>query len=118
MFNGNVAMAQMENDSIVPVWPTEGGYIWIDNMCVPFGKKQDLANTFINYVLDAKVDAKIRAEIPSTDPNKAGWALVSDKLKKTALVIPKDSWDKGEYAASLDDATTEIYSEMWTEFTK
>lgn len=119
MFNGNVAMAQMENDNIKPVWPTEGGYIWIDNFCVlSSSKKQDLANTFINYILEPEVDAKCREEIPSTDPNKAGWALVDDSLKDTALVIPEDAWEKGEYAALLDDETSQRYSEMWTEFTK
>ncbi|MGN0484309.1 MAG: spermidine/putrescine ABC transporter substrate-binding protein [Lachnospiraceae bacterium] len=119
IFNGNVALAQMESDDIVPVFPEEGSYIWIDNLCIPEdSKKQELANIFINYILDAKVDEKIRTEIPSTDPNKAGWELVGDDLKDTALTIPKDSWEKGEYAANLDEKTNTTYTNMYAEFTK
>ncbi len=120
MFNGNVAQAQLENKDIVAVWPKEGSYIWLDNMCIlNTSKKQDLASVFINYILDAKVDAKIREEIPSTDPNKAGWELVSDEIKSCdALVIPEDQMEKSEYAMDLDDDTLSKYTEMWTEFTK
>lgn len=119
MYNGNVAMGQLANDNIVPVWPEEGSYKWVDNICVlKSSSKQDLANFFINYILDADVDVKIRTEIPSADPNAAGWALMDDKYKDTALVIPKDCWDKSEYAATLDDKTNELYTQMWTEFTQ
>lgn len=119
IFNGNTAMAQMENDKIKAVFPIEGSYKWIDNLVIPKNsKKQDLANTFINYILDAKVDEKIRTEIPSTDPNKAGWELVSDEIKDTALTIPSDAWKKSEYAQNLDEATNKIYNNMYAEFTK
>lgn len=119
IFNGNTALAQMESDDIVAVFPEEGSYIWIDNLCIPADcTKQDLANEFINFILDAEVDAKIREEIPSTDPNKAGWELVSDEIKDTALTIPEESWNKSEYAANLDEETNQTYTNMYAEFTK
>ncbi|MGI6057231.1 MAG: polyamine ABC transporter substrate-binding protein [Bilifractor sp.] len=119
MYNGNVAMGQLENEDIVAVWPEEGSYKWVDNICIlKSSKKQELANLFINYILDADVDVKIRTEIPSADPNAAGWAKMDDKYKKTALVIPQDCWDKSEFAATLDDETNELYTRMWTEFTQ
>ncbi len=119
IFNGNTAMAQMENEDIKAVFPEEGSYKWIDNLAIPKNsKKQELANTFINYILDAKVDQRIREEIPSTDPNKAGWELVSEDLKKTALDIPKSAWTKSEYAKNLDEDTNKIYNNMYAQFTK
>ena len=119
IFNGNTAMAQMENEDIKAVFPEEGSYKWIDNLAIPKNsKKQELANTFINYILDAKVDQRIRKEIPSTDPNKAGWELASEDLKKTALDIPKSAWKKSEYAKNLDEDTNKIYNNMYAQFTK
>ena len=119
IFNGNAAMAQMENEDIKAVFPEEGSYKWIDNLAIPKNsKKQELANTFINYILDAKVDQRIREEIPSTDPNKAGWELASEDLKKTALNIPKSAWNKSEYAKNLDEDTNKLYNNMYALFTK
>lgn len=119
IFNGNIALAQMESDNIGVCFPKTGSYKWIDNLCIPANsKKQELANEFINYILDADVDCKIRTEIPSTSPNKAGWDKVDDKLRNTALSIPEESWKNSEYAANLDEATNKIYNNMYAEFTK
>lgn len=121
IFNGSVAYAQMDSDSIGYLYPEEGSYIWIDTLCIPANSaKQDLANEFINYILDAEVDAKIREEIPSSDPNAAGWALVSDEVKDvaTALIIPEESWANSEYAMNLPDDINTLYTNMYAEFTQ
>lgn len=119
-FNGSVAGACMETDNQVKAFfPPEGSYKWIDTLCIPANsKKQDLANEFINYILDAEVDCKIRTKIPSTSPNKAGWELVDDTMKESALTIDKTSWDNSEYAMNLDDEINAVYSDMYAEFTK
>lgn len=119
IFNGSAALAQMEDDNIAVCFPETGSYKWIDNMCIPANsEKQELANEFINFILNAEVDAEIRAEIPSSDPNGAGWELVDDSIKDTALTIPAESWNNSEYAANLDDETSQTYTDMYAEFTK
>ncbi len=119
IFNGNIALAQMEDDNIGVCFPETGSYKWIDNLCIPANsKKQELANEFINYILDADVDCKIRTEIPSTSPNKAGWEKVDESLRDTALSIPEESWNNSEYAANLDEAVNKIYNDMYAAFTK
>ncbi|MPM95944.1 Spermidine-binding periplasmic protein SpuE [bioreactor metagenome] len=120
IYNGSIALAMMDNEDIVPVWPEEGSYIWIDNMCITADStKKDLANAFINYILDAEVDAKMRNEMPCTDPNKAGWELVDESIRDIeALNIPDEQIKKGQYPITLDTDTLNIYSQMWTEFTK
>ncbi len=120
-FNGSIAMAQAENSDIEVYFPTEEGtYRWIDNLCIPANsEKQELATEFINYILDAEVDCKIRTEVCSTSPNEAGWALVDESISGLdSLNIPEECWDNSEYAANLDDATNKIYNDMYAEFTK
>lgn len=119
-FNGSVAGACMETDGTVQAFfPEEGSYKWIDNLCIPANsEKQALANEFINYILDAEVDCKIRTEIPSTSPNKAGWELVDEAMRESALTIDETSWNNSEYAMNLDDDTNAIYNAIYAEFTK
>lgn len=119
-FNGSVAGACMETDGQVKAFfPEEGSYKWIDTLCIPANsEKQDLANEFINYILDAEVDCQIRTEIPSTSPNKAGWELVDDTMKESALTIDATSWNNSEYAMNLDDDINSLYNDMYAEFTK
>lgn len=119
-FNGSVAGACMETDNQIKAYfPQEGSYKWIDNLCIPANsEKQDLANEFINYILDAEVDCQIRTEIPSTSPNKAGWELVEEEMRDSALTIDSTSWDNSEYAMNLPDDINEIYNDMYAEFTK
>ena len=119
-FNGSVAGACMEtDDNVKAFFPPEGSYKWIDNLCIPANsKKQDLAGEFINYILDADVDLKIRTEIPSTTPNKAGWELWDDTMKNSALTIETGSWEKSEYAMNLPEDINSLYNDMYAEFTK
>ena len=119
-FNGSVAGACLETDNqIKAFYPPEGSYKWIDNLCIPENsEKKELAHEFINYILDAEVDCKIRTEIPSTSPNEKGWELVDDNMRDSALTIDETSWNNSEYAMNLDDAINSIYNEMYAEFTK
>lgn len=119
-FNGNVALAEAENENLVHVWPKEGSYIWIDNLCITKNSKnQELANEFINYMMDAEVNKKQVDTYPVTNPNKAGREIATDKVKEMkALDIPAEQLKKSEYAKSVSEDTLKTYSKMWTEFTK
>ena len=98
------------------VLPAEGAHRFIDNLAIPKGAKQkELAEKFINYVLDAKVGAEIWREFPYTPVNaEAKKLLKPDELANPASfptgepkleifhAIPKDQ------AAAIDKLVTDL----------
>jgi len=98
------------------VLPKEGAHRFIDNLAIPKGAKQkELAEKFINYVLEAKVSAEIWREFPYTIVNAEGKKLLKpDELANPASfppgepkleifhAIPKD------VAAAIDKLVTDL----------
>ena len=67
------------------IYPAEGAHMFVDNLAIPKGSKnKDLAEKFINYVLEAKVSVEVFDEFPYTSPNSAGMKL----LKPAQLANP------------------------------
>ncbi|GAA3328585.1 hypothetical protein GCM10020331_073130 [Ectobacillus funiculus] len=56
---GTLRLSLRKNKDIAYVVPKEGGTIWADTLAIPKGAKhKDLAEKFINYLLDPKVSVK------------------------------------------------------------
>jgi spermidine/putrescine transport system substrate-binding protein len=67
------------------IYPAEGAHMFVDNLAIPKGaKNKELAEKFINHVLDAKVSVEVFDEFPYTSPNAAGKKL----LKPEQLANP------------------------------
>ncbi len=72
------------------VLPGEGAHMFIDSLAVPKGaKNKDLAEKFINYVLEPKVSVQVWEEFPYTLVNAEGKKLLKpEQLANTASFPP------------------------------
>jgi len=96
--------------------PKEGGEIWLDSLCIPTkAPNRDMAEKFINYILDPKVGAKLSNFNQYATPNKAAKEFINpDDLKNTAIYPPPEMMPKLEFLKDLG-AKTRLYDQFWTQ---
>ena len=59
VFNGDAVRGMREDPDTYYFVPREGSEIWLDNMAVPaHAPHREMAETFINYILDPRIGAK------------------------------------------------------------
>ncbi len=105
-----------DDASLRYIIPREGSQIWVDNLCIPAkAPHRDLAEKFINYVLDAKVGARLSNFLQFATPNAAAKAFIKpEDLKNPAIYPPADVLAKLEFLEDLG-AKTKLYDEAWTQ---
>ena len=116
VYSGEAARAMSDDASLRYIIPREGSQIWVDNLCIPAkAPHRDLAEKFINYVLDAKVGARLSNFLQFATPNAAAKAFVKpEDLKNPAIYPPADVMAKLEFLEDLG-AKTKLYDEAWTQ---
>ncbi len=116
VYSGEAARAMTDDASLRYIIPREGSQIWVDNLCIPAkAPHRDLAERFINYVLDAKVGARLSNFLQFATPNAAAKAFIKpDDLKNPAIYPPADVMAKLEFLEDLG-AKTRLYDEAWTQ---
>jgi spermidine/putrescine transport system substrate-binding protein len=90
-WSGDIIGLQPDNPNLKFAIPNEGGMIATDNMLIPKGGDVFTASTFMNYVYDPKVMAKIEASVnyvPPVKGTKAALAKVDPALAKNPLIFP------------------------------
>jgi spermidine/putrescine transport system substrate-binding protein len=115
-YNGDAARGVTEDPETYYFVPREGGEIWVDNMAIPAkAPHRDMAEKFINFILDPEIGAKLSNFNQYPTPNKAAKALVNpDDLKNPAIYPPSEIMEKLEFLKDLGDATR-LYDEIWTQ---
>lgn len=96
--------------------PSEGGVVWVDTAAITKEAKHvGSAHAFINFVLNAKINAKIANYLYYPTPNAAAKEYVNqDALDNPAIYPPQEVFEKLEFIENVGDATT-LYSQAWTE---
>lgn len=119
IWSGEAALALAENENLDIAFPEAGMYLFLDNLCITKDSPNaENAYKFIDYVLKAEVNKEISSEFPYLNPNAAGVALMDDAYKNNkAISIPSEEIAKGFYVKNIGK-TVDLYSEIWTEFTK
>jgi spermidine/putrescine transport system substrate-binding protein len=90
-WSGDIIGLQPDNPNLKFAIPEEGGMIATDNMLIPKGGDVLTASTFMNYVYDPKVMAKIEASVnyvPPVKGTKEELAKIDPALAKNALIFP------------------------------
>jgi spermidine/putrescine transport system substrate-binding protein len=96
--------------------PEEGSVVWVDTAAVTSeAQNPNAAHAFINYVLNAQVNAEIANWLFYPSPNEAAKEYISDSMLENERIYPPDStFEELEFIRNLGD-TTQLYSQAWTE---
>ena len=114
-YNGDAVRGMKEDPGTYFFVPREGSEIWLDNMAIPSkAPHRDMAEKFINYILDAKVGAQLSNFNQYATPNKASLEFITPADLKNAAIYPTDDQMKVlEFTKDLG-AKGPWYDELWT----
>ena len=115
VYSGEAARGITEDADTVYFIPREGSQIWQDNLAIlAKAPNRDLAEKFINYLLDAKVGARLSAFTQFATPNKAARAHLDPNVLNNPAIYPlPEVMSKLEFLEDLG-AKSRIYDEVWT----
>ena len=92
-WSGDVVQLSADNANLVWNVPESGGDIWTDNMLIPKGGDVFTASTYMNFVYDPEVAAKIAAYVNYVTPVKGAKeeaAKIDPELAENPLIFPDD----------------------------
>ncbi|MBD3306635.1 extracellular solute-binding protein [candidate division KSB3 bacterium] len=114
-WSGDVYRVAAEDPAIKYVIPQEGSSKFIDTCAIPkTAQNTALAHTFINFLLDPEVDARIHNHIRYLTPSKAALPYLDDALRTTLEQMSPEVAAKLEYIEDLGEATR-LWDKIWTE---
>lgn len=116
-YSGDVLMARDEVPAITYVIPREGAILWTDNLAVPArAPSKYTAETFINFLLDAGIGARLSNFTRYASPNAAAWPFIDEDLRADPAVYPDSTLldrlevlrDIGQARAAYDAIMTRL----------
>ncbi len=94
--------------------PKEGAIRFQDNMCITAtSKRLATAEHFINFLMDAKNAARISNTTGYPSANKAAREFIKPEILN--VIPPAEVLEKLEWIRPLDDDTSKLYDQTWTE---
>jgi spermidine/putrescine transport system substrate-binding protein len=93
-WSGDVIQLLADNPKLKWAVPKDGGMIWTDNMLIPTGGSVATASTYMNYVYDPAVAAKLAAYInyvPPVQGVKEELAKIDPELANNTLIVPDEA---------------------------
>jgi spermidine/putrescine-binding protein len=119
-WSGDVFTAQVEDENIDFVIPSEGGAKWMDNLCITADAGADpgrnaVSHQFIDFMNRPDIQAQNTNWVWYASPNKTAESMINpDILSYEAIYPPPEVFDKLEWFVNVGDST-ELYSRIWTE---
>lgn len=116
VWSGDAAFINEEDDIVEYAIPVEGATIWADTMAIPKGaKNKDLAEKFMNYLLDPEVSVQNYESIGYSNPNEKAWPLHSPEyLENKMIFLPEEELENTEWIVDVGDVLRD-YDRYWTE---
>lgn len=113
-YAGDCLMMMEENENLAFFRP-EYTNIFNDAMCIPKSSdNKELAETFINFMLEAEIGLANTEYVGYSTPNKAVYALLDEETKQNEFAYPAVS-DKWEHMRLLSAETEALMSDLWVE---
>ena len=115
VYSGEAARGMQQDKETYYFIPKEGSQIWVDNLVVlAKAPHRDLAEKFINFVLESEIGAKISNYTQFTTPNAAARRFVDPELLKIEAIYPTEqTLKKLEFLKDLG-RDTKLYDQLWT----
>jgi spermidine/putrescine transport system substrate-binding protein len=115
-YSGEGVRGMEDDPKTVYFIPKEGSQIWVDNMAVlAKAPHRDLAEKFLNFILEGRISARISTFTQFSCPNRAARQFIQPKdLKNPVIYPPLEILQKLEFLRDLG-SQTRLYDEIWTQ---
>ncbi|ASJ55232.1 spermidine/putrescine ABC transporter substrate-binding protein [Brevibacillus formosus] len=116
VWSGDAAFIHAQNPDVEYFIPKEGATIWADTLAIPKGaKNKEMAEKFINYLMDPEVSVKNYESIGYSNPNEKAYSLHSEEYRSNKMVF-LDTADiaRAEWLVDVGE-TLQQYDRYWTE---
>jgi len=116
VYNGDAVRGMKEDPETYYFVPREGSEIWLDNIAIPAkAPHRELAEKFINYILDPKVGAQLSTFNRYATPNLAAREFVTPEDLKNPAIYPSPEVMKTLHFVKDLGSKTQWYDELWTQ---
>jgi spermidine/putrescine transport system substrate-binding protein len=115
VFSGEAARAIVTDPDTYYFIPKEGSEIWVDNLSIlAQAAHRDLAEKFINFILEPEIGAKISNKYQFATPNAAAKKFIKPELLNNPVIYPSREMMKTlEFLKDLG-RDTRLYDQLWT----
>jgi spermidine/putrescine transport system substrate-binding protein len=117
-WSGDVVQLVVDNPNLKWAVPESGGMIWTDNMLIPKDGSAPTASTYMNFVYEPAVAAKIAAYINYVTPVKGAKEELAKTDPETAnnqLIFPDDETLSQVHQYDSEALNNEEFSQKWAE---
>ncbi|MCG8610348.1 MAG: extracellular solute-binding protein [Pseudomonadales bacterium] len=114
IWNGEVIMAQEEDDNIQYIYPKEGAAFWVDSFAIPANaENKENAHKFIDFMLRPEIAKRCIEYTGYALPNTPAIAMLDEKTRNNKTIFPPEEIiAKGEFQKDVGKAI-EIYNQYW-----
>lgn len=114
-YSADAARGMLEDPDTVFLAPREGSEIFTDNLVVlAQARNRDLAEKFINFILDPEIAARIANGVPCSTPNGEAKKFINPKFLSNPALYPEEAaMKKFEFLEDLG-RNTRLYDQLWT----
>lgn len=119
-WSGDVAQIQLDHPGLKFAIPEAGGMVWTDNLLIPLGGDVFTASTYINYIYDPAVAAKIEAYVNYISPvvgSDAEMKKIDPDVASNPLIFPPADWLARVKAFDVEAENNEEYKQIFAEVT-
>jgi spermidine/putrescine transport system substrate-binding protein len=114
-WSGDIYQVMRDHPELRYAIPEEGTIVWVDNICVmATASHPELAEKFINYLLEPQVGAALSNFIRYASPNKASLPFIhKEDLNNVSLYPPEATRRLMFFLADLGPDDTNFYNAAW-----
>jgi spermidine/putrescine transport system substrate-binding protein len=116
-YSGDIFQVMADNPDLRYVIPYDGSFIWTDNLCtLATAPHKEMAEKFINYVLEPEVGAAISDFIRFGSPNQAALPLLNKEDRDNPVLYPSDEErQRLFFLVDVGPEATKLYEDAWAE---
>ena len=118
-YASDVLFGQELNPSITYVLPKEGALLWNDTFTIPASSPNKVtAELFLNFLMQADINAKIVNENLYATPNEAAYEFIEEDILDNPIIFPpNEDLLNAELILPLTPKGQQLYDEIWERFT-
>jgi len=116
VYNGDAVKGSKDDPDTYYFVPKEGGVIWVDNLAIPANAPhRDVAEKFIDFILDPKIGAQLSDFNQYATPNKAAKEFVNkEDFANPAIYPSQETMGKLEFVQDAGEKN-QLFDEIWTQ---